>query len=1465
MATVLARTVCLGFFLAGVGALREAMEAADINLDSDRCGGLRCFRAWDSGRLNQGRFQLRAGAAQRVSWRLVPEASYSLQKDSGCNGDAGTVVSSVQVLPWIHAEEPINGSTIEIFVPSVEDLVLRMNVKQNVFLCASRTFRQERSCLCQLDLIKSPSVGLLPQLGRLLPGKGFAQLAEVQVSLDRQCPAPWIPDVVVATVLALFAVFLLLSLEAAVAIKRAGPAENPRKLAEDAGLVVAKPLNLARKAGTGAVGFVTLMATTQGIAVTKAMDAQVPEAVVWLLVASAGLLSALAVWRSFQSTCQIQLSEAYLLNGQCIRNTPSVKSMDYALGAGILLYALAAAGGVLAAGTSAEQVGFMVLVLTALVGPVMNLLLRVKAGSDAETEAARVKMQPSGFEALLSRGSIAEKSTEGNFSWSFLHWEEVLAAGRQSRETRPETPGDEGIPSEGTPFGLLSDVLWQRQRIHKLTSSHAGFLVWPGCFFSLALAVASTAMQGMLFACSRGELASLEVTGLGQSIQFVKSQDHYVLGADKAVRQVSLYASAHEARSRHLTVEPPLTEARFSALSPVPIGGMMVPRVARVTIQGTNPSLPATEYLVRFAPQAKLAQVLLLEAPDLGFRRCLAWATLPGSQLSIPPEAKNLTATILFADFFLGVPLERHEAKNLEVAEDATWTVFHRRRNFSDCKTDCSDDPDCLASFEGTHGCFAAYHSYAWHESQSCSGAAKLEKGVSHDSFRAQMFGCVTRAGSLDSECGPDIQVQDQSARFESVSPDWQGGVSGQLRLKLRREQSLERRPVDAQAISLSKELPLPTDVLVKLIAENATGNATTVLHARGMVSKEGDIVVTASKFDPFLFRSLRLIVVPILPDTNFQVQWTSIPNDGTTMKDADLPDLKRCKQSMFLRLRYRACGATSWGARPSEPITFAFMPWAGPLEGRFLVEPRQPSEQRSGMWPRRPKQHRLKVRFDQADTPAAWAAREQGCELLHRVPKAKMHFVGRSADAFCAMVQGALSTGSCDYVELCEEWRTALAEHHRLPEAQVTTLLACQAEAQKLPWAQPCEWMNFSAWSYDRVTGTLQTPIQMPTFKVELKLPLSDFFESLNTLGEGLRPLGLAAAEIFCRTQPWQNFLFWRGKLGYSRRHGGQNGTLVPVEVGEKQVWFQWLLRAMHTGSLSLTRTIHDCISQEYRALGFDLLPGLGHMNGTLGAEAWAASTKLASKGLDHLSWLSFIGNMSDEMPQGIVKGALEHGSTMLDFRTTMKNLLPSWKHCRQLSSSLPRRLELEELAWVLQREPCNQVAVLKVSGGRIEDFAFPPNSHFFDALKSLSQLQSLSIRHWSLSALDMAELHEALKAREGHGQALDFFELKPRLGDPPFPRSALKELFGLCVHRFALGDFGLGSPGEVEAFISEVSQSQMPCLRSWEMQVTKEISNYTLLHQMHPRIEEALRTASGNSSAELIIRKDDSDHKAP
>ena len=95
--------------------------------------------------------------------------------------------------------------------------------------------------------------------------------------------------------------------------------------------------------------------------------------------------------------------------------------------------------------------------------------------------------------------------------------------------------------------------------------------------------------------------------------------------------------------------------------------------------------------------------------------------------------------------------------------------------------------------------------------------------------------------------CGLDVQVQGQTARFGSVLPDWQGGIFGQLRLKLRREQSLERKPAAFQAISLYRNIPLATDVLVKLIASSS--NTTEVLRVGGKVSPEGDVIVTVSRF----------------------------------------------------------------------------------------------------------------------------------------------------------------------------------------------------------------------------------------------------------------------------------------------------------------------------------------------------------------------------------------------------------------------------------------------------------------------------------------------------------------------------------------------------------------------------------------------------------------------------------------
>jgi len=1443
---VLGLPICLG--------LREAVEEETERVP-DRCGGLWCVRTPEQGRPNQGRFQLRGGAAKRISWRLLPEASYTLQRDHLCAGQAETLVSSVQVVPWVHADDPINGSTIELYVPALKDLDLRMTGAQDVFLCASKTFQQEQSCLCQLDLSQPPYVGLLARLGRWLPGKGFA---EVQVSLDRQCPARWIPDAVAATVLILLCVFLLLVVEAVLASRRAGETENPRSAAEEAGLVVSGPLTLMKKGGTGAFGFVTLMTTTQSIAVSKALEAQVPEVVIWLLILSAGLLSSFAVWRSFQSMCQIQLSEAYLLNGHCVRNTPSVRYMDYGLAAGVMLYALTSAGGMLWAGLSGQKFGYMVLVITALVGPVINLLLRVKARADAENNAAKVGFRPGGVEAILN--PLTEGSTQGPMlTWAFLQWEEVLQAGREGREVHAEAAAE--CHGQGAPFGLVRDVVWQRQRILKLTSSRAGFMVWPGCFCSLALALASTALQSMLFVCSRGELETLQVSGLGTNLDFSASQDHYVLSADQVVRQLTLLASAPEARSTRVTVSPPLTENTYSVLSPVPIGGMPVPRVANVTVKGLYPGLRSTQYFVRFAPEAKLAKVLLLEDAKLGFKRCLAWATLPGSQLSVPPQSKFLNATIIFADYVLGVPLAKDQAEQLGVAGGATWTVFYPRKNASTCKPDCLDDPDCLASFEGRAGCFAAYHNYSWHERQGCGGMATSESEV-QSSFRAQMFGCETNSTASGAECGLDVQVQGQTARFGSVLPDWQGGIFGQLRLKLRREQSLERKPAAFQAISLYRNIPLATDVLVKLIASSS--NTTEVLRVGGKVSPEGDVIVTVSRFDPFRFDTLRLIVVPILPDTNFRVRWASIPNDGGRMEDADLPDLKRCNQSNYLRQRYRACRASQVTARPSEPVNFTFSPWAAPPVGSFFVEPRDREERLADLWPRRQHHHRLEVHFDGADSPGAWAAEEHGCALLQRVQRSRLNLLGRSADTFCTMVDRALASGQCDYSVLCNAWGTALEEHTHLSTLKVARLLACQVKAQKLPWPpypDDCPWLNFSAWGLSVAElnqDTLRRRVALPASAYEsvLSIKIPDFFENVASL-EDLRSAGLAAAAALCQHQPWGKAAFSWDRVVPGVIQRGSETRVQGLSIAMRTVKTTWMSWAIRTGSADLTTAIYQCLLQEHRKSLF----GHGHVvmdidasSIALAGDAWDAVTKMSGQfGFDPLSWLLEVGGLSPKMPQALVTAALQHGSNTTGFHEKMEELLPSWNFsCKELVPSLPSRIELDDLGWVLQRHPCDQVSVLNISGSRFEDSMFPSDSGFFEALLRLERLVVLSIKHWSLTEEDMALLSTALA-----GRTLTLLELLPRMGEPPFPRSAVKYLPSSCVQRLELGDLGFRSTEEVDEFISEVVRARWPCLQSLHMEMAG-LSNFTLLLEMQPAIEEAVREAANNSNATFVISKD-------
>ncbi|CAE7655833.1 unnamed protein product, partial [Symbiodinium pilosum] len=192
------------------------------------------------------------------------------------------------------------------------------------------------------------------------------------------------------------------------------------------------------KGGAAALGFVMLMITTQNIAVVKAVEAQVNEYVVWFLVFAAGKLSILAVWRSFQSICHIQLTEAYLVHARCIENAPTVVYMDYALAFAIFSYTLIVGISLVATFSSfTDAFRLVAVVIGCFAGPVISLLLKIRASGEADEVAALMKMVPADFKRFIVGSEDARSpgsSGSPGPSWCFAGWEDVIKAGRQDKE-----------------------------------------------------------------------------------------------------------------------------------------------------------------------------------------------------------------------------------------------------------------------------------------------------------------------------------------------------------------------------------------------------------------------------------------------------------------------------------------------------------------------------------------------------------------------------------------------------------------------------------------------------------------------------------------------------------------------------------------------------------------------------------------------------------------------------------------------------------------------------------------------------------------------------------------------------------------------------------------------------------------------------------------------------------------------
>ena len=74
-----------------------------------------------------------------------------------------------------------------------------------------------------------------------------------------------------------------------------------------------------------------------------------------------------------------------------------------------------------------------------------------------------------------------------------------------------------------------------------------------------------------------------------------------------------------------------------SSIAEIQLSRALLPRVAAVNVQGLRLSLPPTRHEVRFSPLKTLP--VRVEISSGNFSAHLAWSTLPGSIISVPPGA----------------------------------------------------------------------------------------------------------------------------------------------------------------------------------------------------------------------------------------------------------------------------------------------------------------------------------------------------------------------------------------------------------------------------------------------------------------------------------------------------------------------------------------------------------------------------------------------------------------------------------------------------------------------------------------------------------------------------------------------------------------------------------------------------------------------------------------------------------
>ena len=134
-------------------------------------------------------------------------------------------------------------------------------------------------------------------------------------------------------------------------------------------------------------------------------------------------------------------------------------------------------------------------------------------------------------------------------SLKLVRWKALISAGRRKsniyefigKSKQREQGSDEGL--EDVKDMNMTDTFWHSHAIFHLTGSRAGFLVLPSLVALVVASLIITASQVTAYACSRGELTSLQLTN-SHSLEFHPWQTRYEVLLDTSFRQVTLVASS---------------------------------------------------------------------------------------------------------------------------------------------------------------------------------------------------------------------------------------------------------------------------------------------------------------------------------------------------------------------------------------------------------------------------------------------------------------------------------------------------------------------------------------------------------------------------------------------------------------------------------------------------------------------------------------------------------------------------------------------------------------------------------------------------------------------------------------------------------------------------------------------------------------------------------------------------------